>query len=598
MNKILTLYKKELNNLFSEIQEFSKKHPTLALGYNDLSENPHISRLVQAFSLLHTKLNIALEENNTEFITNLVEILYPHYVAPIPSLAIIALDVDKKQTLPVNVPKGKLLEMKSNKFISTFQICYDLQILPLQIRNAFCCGVTDKTSDNLAITSSTTKAILTIQLQASEEASLGDLGLNKIRFFIKSFNKLEYSIYQNLMSSVTAVIVNRIGDNAHPTLIDKNSIQPVGFSQQDVILPYHSSNSLEAYRLITEFFTFPQKFLFFDLSLDQVDLSLYSQNLEINFYLNNNQLEDLISKENFVLNAVPIINLFSLESDPISLEKGKAEYPVIIDNKNPDYYKIYQIEKVKIITEGVEKEGRPLFSYDVYGNNSDTFWYLTKRHNLLNNDLTKELYISLVNEDLLFLDEHTQYLYFQANCFNGNLPHDSYVKNSTDFRFIDNTVPVSDINCIIKPTSVAINNTNKDKEQKSALLAHLSLHYLNIINRGNAKTLFKEILAIYNFGNIKINELLIDSISNVKIQEEVTRVKIGKFYNFCRGNLIEIYFDISKLTEGLIYLFLNILDHFLAMYCSINSFTKLSGLTNDGTVLYQGLPRNGTKCLI
>jgi type VI secretion system protein ImpG len=587
MDDFLAYYKHELNSLSQHLKEFAEKYPELADKVN-LVENPHVSRLVQAFGILHAKLNLALEESFVQFTNSLFDILYPHYNTPLPSFSILALEPSEKLKEPFLLNKGKLLTMKSDDNACTFQVCYNTEILPLEIKQAFCRRVIDHEADNI------TKSILTIDISSLKEADLSKI--KTIRFFIKGLNDTGYLIYKNIINNVLSIKVNNPEDLGNIQVINKDVIKEVGFADNESILPF-SDSSFTGYRLITEFFAFTQKFLFFDLDLSNISLIRYRKEWQIHFYLDNEELANLVIRDNFLLNAAPIVNLFPLESDPIKVLSGKTEYQIIMDNKNPTHNKVYSLEKVKIITGDQEKAGAHLFNfnYDKYLAKEGIFWYLTKRHGLSGGLLDKDLYISLVDRDISLNKQNDKYLYVQAYCFNGNLPFDVYLENNTSFKFIDNTIPATKAKFLSRPTKTYRLCENND--QRWNVIAHLSLNHFNLIS-SNGKDILKEILTIYNAGNVSLNKLLIDNITDVKVTEKIARIKIGKTYQFCKGSLVEICFNSSSLSQGLLYLFFRILEEFTAMYCSINSFIQLLGKQQDGNIFYSGLPRNGTKCLI
>lgn len=594
MDKSLAIYKKELANLFNEMALFAKNHPELAIDPSNVAANPHIALLLQSMSILSTKLHLTLDESSKEFIRDLLEMLYPHYVLPIPSISIIALELDKNHGQSVALRQNALLEMETGDLISTFKPCYDSDILPVYIESARCDKIETDLPDILQNKIENAKTLLTIKLKTYGENVFSAITLNNLRLFINGFNKQDYLIYKILMTDVSCITIQNSSATDNYEVLAKDSVKSVGFSEHDSILPCYRNTDLLPYKLITEFFAFPQKFLFCDINLSSIDFSSYQNDLIINIYLNNDELDGNISKDNFILNALPVINLFSKESKQIAIDEESSEYKIIMDDKKPDYFKIYQIEKVMIGLKGEEKEAHKLLNYTGSEDNSD-FWYKTRRRNILSNEQNRDLYISFTHKEQKFL-KNLEYFYVHTISYNGDIPFEFYSEKETKFRFTDNTLPVAKVKCIVKPTSVQ--NIDKNREKKGELLSHLSLHYFNITDKINTQLLVKEIINLYSFDNNFINKLIIDSIKNLRIQQEITRIRVNDIYQFCRGNVIYLDFDDARLTKGTIYLFLNILDYFLAMYCSVNSFTKLCAKTTDGKFLYQGLPRNGMKYLV
>ena len=582
MSDISSLYKREITLLHKELKEFVDNHE--ALTEDDIIENPHINRLTQAFSLLHANLHLTLEESFTHFIDNLFNLLYPHYNAPIPSMAIMVLEPDKNNQETIELRKGLLLELSNGDKICNFNLCYDTQIMPAKIIKSSC-----KISDEKK-----TKSIITIKLQAISKMNFNELGIKKIRFYIKGINEVKYTIYQNIFNNVLSVSLD---SNNKTIILDNNKIKKVGFNEEDSVLP-KNKHSFIGYRVLTEFFALTDKFLFFDLDLSSVDLNGFDSNLEIKFYLDNKGLVDLITEDNFVLNASPAINLCEQESDPINIDAESYEHPIMF-NKS-DELEICSINQVIVnIGDNNEVEAHPLLNFDHETSSEDSLYYITKKKSILHKGIFKKsnTYVSLGNID--FLDgKSDKYFYVNSNCFNGDLPRQIYAEDNTKITLIDNTIPIDSIRCIAKPT--AVTKLCKSDDQKWNMIAHFSPHYLNLLDSINGKNIFKEILKMYCCEDTKIHQNIIDSIIDITVSEKIIRVQTKKYNQFCKGNHIEIIFSKFNFSEGVLYLFLNTIEYFLSIYCSINSFIQLSGkmISKDGKKIYEGLPRNGEKCMI
>jgi type VI secretion system protein ImpG len=276
MSDITSLYKRELTLLHKELKEFVDNHEELTEG--DVIENPHINRLTQAFSLLHANLHLTLEESFTHFIDNLFNLLYPHYNAPIPSMAIMVLEPDKKNQEIIELKKGLLLELSNGNKICNFKLCYDTYVIPVKIIKSSCEINDEKKS----------KSVITIELQAISKISFKELNVKKLRFYIKGISEVKYTIYKNIFNNILSISLN---SNNKTIVLDNDKIKKVGFDEQDSVLP-KNKQSFIGYRVLTEFFTLTEKFLFFDLDLSSIDLTSFGSNLEIKFYPKKQNLEN------------------------------------------------------------------------------------------------------------------------------------------------------------------------------------------------------------------------------------------------------------------------------------------------------------------
>jgi type VI secretion system protein ImpG len=588
MEDILSYYKKELSSLHKEIKGISRNNPNLLPGLPDnFIENPHIKLLIESFSLLHANIKLKQEEHFIEYISVLFDILYPHYNSPIPSSTIVEVELDTKQTTPVYLAKGNLVEMRHNNIKCTFSTCYHSTILPLRITNALC---QDSIKDDLKIKrKADNKNTLSITLQAINKSTFNKFGNSNIRFNIRGATDIKYLIYQNILDNVELVTLSDEQNN-NVIMIDKSCIKKLGFTDDENLFPYNKK-SFSGYRLISEFFICEDKFLFFDLDISQY-FSNFSDHLKISFVLNNDALQDLVSAEQFAVNAVPIINLFPMESDPIAIKENEMEYPIILDKKYPEMYKIFAVNKVKTLSAGTEKEIYKIFDNNYQNNLTESMYVLNRKRD----DSNSGVFISIIGQNN-FTQQQNDYFYVIADCFNGTLPQQIFDNNAKKLVFINHTLPVAKIRCHKKLSNVSYHFSRKDK--KWDMLAHFSRNYLNLMNNSHAKHLLCEILSMYDFDGSVNNKLLIKSITDVKIIDKIERINVAQYNNFCKGSLIEISFNDTTLPKGLVYLFLSILENYLSIYCPINSFIQLTAKSiHNNESLYKGFPRNGTKCLI
>ena len=106
------------------------------------------------------------------------------------------------------------------------------------------------------------------------------------------------------------------------------------------------------------------------------------------------------------------------------------------------------------------------------------------------------------------------------------------------------------------------------------LISHLSLNHLSL-DGDNAANKLKEILSLYDYNDTAASRALINSIQNVQTRSITAPITLQGRTSICRGTEIEVLFDDSLLAGSSVYLFSSVLHHFFAMYCSINSFTRL-----------------------
>src|SRR5438105_9391003 len=116
-DELLASYHRELTYIRRLAAKFAESHPKIAerlrLSTDDASDDPHVERLIEAFAYLTARVRHKLDDEFPEITESLLGVLYPHYQAPIPSMAVVQLELDPEQnelTAGHIVPRGSLVE--------------------------------------------------------------------------------------------------------------------------------------------------------------------------------------------------------------------------------------------------------------------------------------------------------------------------------------------------------------------------------------------------------------------------------------------------------------------------------------------------------
>ena len=139
-----------------------------------------------------------------------------------------------------------------------------------------------------------------------------------------------------------------------PVILSCDSLRPVGFGEDDGMLPY-SRRSFVGYRLLQEYFCFPQKFFFLDLAgFDRIAEAGFGNQIEVIFMISpfergerRQMLELGVGSKTFKLNCAPIVNLFQQTAEPILLDHTAYEYQVVPDVTRRRATEVFEITEVK-----------------------------------------------------------------------------------------------------------------------------------------------------------------------------------------------------------------------------------------------------------
>src|SRR5438270_8986990 len=112
-DELFPYYERELLFIRQLSQEFAKQYPAAAgrlLLEPNRSTDPHVERLIESFALLAGRIHHKLDDEFPELTDALLNILYPHYLAPVPSMAMVQFDLDAGRA---QLPNGFLIDKHS-----------------------------------------------------------------------------------------------------------------------------------------------------------------------------------------------------------------------------------------------------------------------------------------------------------------------------------------------------------------------------------------------------------------------------------------------------------------------------------------------------
>jgi type VI secretion system protein ImpG len=130
------------------------------------------------------------------------------------------------------------------------------------------------------------------------------------------------------------------------------------------------------------------------------------------------------------------------------------------------------------------------------------------------------------------------------------------------------------------------------------LISHFSLNYLSIVEEG--REALQNLLRLYDFMDTAASVKMIDGLTGLRSRPHFARLMSDNgIAFFARGKRVEIELDEEQFAGRGVYLFASIIEHFLAMYASMNSFTQLVATTRQRKeALREWPPRAGRRILI
>jgi type VI secretion system protein ImpG len=610
---LLAYYERELTFVRQMGAEFAEKYPKVAgrlLLEPDRCEDPHVERLIESFAFLAARVHMKLDDDFPEITEALLSILYPHYVRPIPSMSVVEFQLDPEQgklSTGLPIPRGSVLESGAVEGERCkFRTCYETTLWPLSVAEA-----NWLTPDRLkpAVRAPEAIAALRVVIGCMPDVSLDQLQIKHLRFYLNGESVLVHTLYELLCNNTVRIIARDPSPKPvrGPLELDRSDLRPVGFAEEEALLPY-PKRSFVGYRLLQEYFSFPEKFFFLDLcGMDRVAAAGFKDKVEIvilvsPFERNDRQqmLELNVSPKTLRTGCVPAINLFPKTAEGIILDQTRYEYPVIPDVRRRQYTEIFSVDSVYCINpeNQLSIEFEPFYAYrhrSMREKKAQTFWHSSRRPSVGGGDELGEVFVTLV--DMTGRPRHpdSDVMHVKCTCTNKDLPSRLPFGNERGDFQIEGLSAVRTVVALRKPTP-----SIRPPMQKGALwrlISHLSLNYLSLVEEG--KDALQEILRLYNFSESVYLEKQIAGIVRLASRRHFARVDAEGGIHFVRGTRVDIEFDEEQFVGGGVYLFASVLEHFLGLYTSMNSFSQLiASTTQRKEKLAAWPPRAGQSILL
>lgn len=611
-DELLDYYERELSYLRRSGTEFAKEYPKVAARLQlepNKCDDPHVERVLEGFAFLAARIHLKIDDDLSEVSEALLSMVAPHYIRPIPAMSLVEFQLDPQQgklTSRLTLPRGTALHSRPVRGVPcTFRTCYETSLWPIDIQD-----VSWVSPHQLSPPVAGTQAIgaVRMELRCHEGVTLPQLALDRLRIHLNGESALVSTLYELLFNSCTAILVRPLDPESPtpPLQLQPSALEPVGFGQDEGMLPY-SSRSFPGYQLIQEYFAFPQKFYFADLTgMDRLPAS-FGPSAEIVFLIapferNDRRyvLEAGVSKETLRLGCAPIVNLFPQTAEPIRLDQRRYEYPIVPDARRRLETGVYSVDEVLGDSPGRKGTLRyePFYSYrhGLGEEGRELFWNARRKRSEWRDDEGTDVLISFADLSGQAVDPDADTITVRLTCHNGDMPSQlPFGSRAGDFRLEDGIASIGRIQTLTKPTPMVLPPLGK--AQLWRLISLLSLNYVSLV--GGDPEPMRELLRLYNFSQSAAADREIDGIIAVDSRPEYSRVESEYGLGFARGRSVQMEFDEDQFAGGGVYLFASVLERFLGLYASLNSFTVLSARTTQRREpLSEWPPRAGWKTLV
>jgi type VI secretion system protein ImpG len=580
--------------------EFAKEFPKIAGRLGGLDEfqpcqDPFVERLIEGFAFLAARVQLKLSAEFPRFTQSLLETIYPHYLAPTPSTCLVQFEPDLNEgglSDGFVIPRGSSLYSKLGKTDQTrceYRTAHDVILWPIKIdqANYYTRELASLEVPNLPGVTAGIK----IEIQSTAGLNFNELKLDSLILHLMGVAEIPMHLYEQFFASAVAVVVQPATKPVKwQKVLDASCIRRVGFDQEQQLLPY-DSRSFQGYRLLHEYFAFPQRFMFIELtglgaafrSCDQNQLDII-----ILFRESNIELEGAVNANNFGLFCSPAINLFEKRLDRILVSDKVFEFHVVPDRTKSQDFEVYKLSKVigyGALSDQLQ-EFLPFYMAKDLGGISTETYYVTNRIPRSQSQEARlqgrrsrsytgsEVYISLVDSTAAPYSTELKQLGVEALCTNRDLPlHMPIGVGKSDFT-MEKTAPCTSIRCLGAPTLPK--PSHAEGEIAWRIINHLSLNYLSLTDadEGEGASALRDLLRLYSdVGDLQTRKQ-IDGVKSISCKPITRRIATSGSIAFARGLEVTVTLEEAVFEGTGVFLLGAVLEQFFAKYVSVNSFTE------------------------
>jgi len=610
MDELFAQYERELVTLRQLCQEYAQRYPKMAarlqLG-GEACEDPHVERLIQAVALLCARVSKRLDDSYPQFTEALLELLLPHFLRPFPSCAIARFAPLPGQATVAGgntIARGTLLESSPLGAVQCkFQTAYDVTLAPV----AVACARFDEVIRAPSATRLPKGATASISIELKSGPPLSGPGMPFLRIYLNGDASFCAAVRDALFMRSALAFVQLGASSWMP--VPAMPISAVGFGAGEALIPF-GARSHSAYRILSEYFAFPEKFNFFDINLGALcallpgDCTVLTLHLALTGILPDSdqaRMLDGLSAQNLVLGCTPIVNLFTQPGVPIAFDERRAEYTVLPHSSNASAFEVYSVDGVHMVQprgNGVEAiEFRPFYSlrHGDGGQHKGRYWLLRHDETMAISSPGHEKTISLVDADCAPFAVEKSALSIELSCTNRDLPSRLPCGAPGGDLFLPGATQNATIDFLRRPTRAHRLRHGPDAHWR--LISHLALNHRALAQDGAAG--LREMLTLYDPIRSAVSQRQIAGIMTLELADSTAWIRHERGPSLVHGTQIRLTLDEEAFAGSGLQLFVQVIDQFFALYVQMNSFVELVVLSyQTGEELFRCTPRSGSMKLL
>ncbi len=621
--RLLRYYNQELQHLREMGAEFARQFPKIAarLSMEGIEvADPYVERLLEGMSFLAARVQLKLDAEFPRFTQRLLEIVYPNFLAPTPAMLIAQFRPDPGETNLAGgftVARGSGLRStlgKSDLTACEFRTAQDVTLWPIELVSAEHFSFAPDLPLNLLPVAKRIRGGVRLRIRTTAGLTFDQIEMQTLRLFLAGSDEVAYPLHELMLGACVGVLAAP-AERPWPwfEFVSADQVQGVGFGDAEALLPV-SLRSFQGYRLLQEYFAFPQRFLFVDIGgLGAARQRHGGNELEVVVLFERaaSDLEGVVDAGNFALFSTPAINLFPKRADRIHLSDSTTEHHVIPDRTRPMDFEVYEVSGVTGYGAGNSGEQRfsPLYAacHDE-GPDHQAYFAVHREPRRLSERQQRtggrssyigtEVYLSLVDPQEAPYRSDLRQLAVATLCTNRDLPLQMPLGSGKSDFSLDSAAPVVSVRVLKGPTRPAA--PEADGAQAWHFISHLSLNYLSLLdsNPREGAAALRELLELYTVHADAGTRKQIEGVRSIIVRPVVRRMPSPGLIAFGRGLEIQLEVDDLLFKGQSPFLFGAVMSQFFARYVSINSFTETVLRCAGRGEIMRWVPRCGERPIL
>ncbi|HKT27474.1 type VI secretion system baseplate subunit TssF [Dyella sp.] len=599
--QFLDYYNRELTYMREMAGEFAARHPKIArrLGMQGIEvADPYVERLIEAFCFLSARTQIKLDAEFPRFTQRLLEVIYPNYVAPTPSMAVVQLkpslregDFAKGMTLPRHsilrsaIPSGEQSGCE-------FRTGHDITLWPIEITEARLTAVPPDIpdTDRYLLPHQRLRGALRLRLRTTGEINFSQIsGLDRLPIYLGGDERIASHLFELIHAGSVASVVRAYGaQGADNHVITKNPVDVEGFRADQSLLPL-PWNTFHGHNLLQEYFACRQCFYFFTPTQLAPGLArVQGKEAEIVLLLDRlpEELTAHVDASRFLLFCTPIINLFPKRTDRIEINRARTDFHLLADRTKPLDYEIHSVSRVfgQKPASSQEVVFNPLYQtrHSDMGNYG-RYFSLRREQRVLSDSARRygtrtpyigtEVFVSLVDQYEAPYSDEIRYLSVEAMVTNRDLPL-LVPRNGVMDLTLNQAIPV-DAARLVRPPSRP-RAPYAQGEAAWRLIRQLGFNYMPLaeLDHQDGGQALRNMLRLFVAPEDREQAKQIDALVGARTEPVVRRLPDQGLLVYGRGVRCELTVDETGFSGISPYLFGLVLEHYVARHVAINVFTE------------------------